>query len=870
MVGNRGRLRILVVLSLVIGVVVAPPAASGGAAITDGVALELVATGLSRPVDLTAPVGDDRLFVVEKAGRIRIIEDGAVLPTPFLDITGPVDAGAGERGLLGLAFDNDYDSNGRFYVNYTADSGGGDSRLARYDVSGDPYVADAGSGVTLLQIDQPYSNHNGGQVAMGPDGYLYASFGDGGSGGDPQGNGQNTNTLLGSIVRVDPVTGNAAPDNPFVGGPGADEIWAYGLRNPWRFDFDDRTGDMFIADVGEGSWEEIDRIPAGVGGLNFGWNEREGAHCYVSNCETAGLTDPIVEYAHQANPCSGSITGGKVYRGNDLPLLRGHYFYIDYCKGGLRSFAFEDGQVVEQTNWDFLNPPSTVVSFGTDGFGEMYLMAGSSIYKFVSTANPRCDFDGDGAADLPVGVPGENRSGTVDAGMLQVFDGDGSGFDPAADARFWQGINGVRGMLERLDEFGAAVTCGDFDGDGYSDLAIGSPGERRNLRKQAGQVNVLYGGPNGLSGIGDQMWTQDSNGIKSAAQKGDRFGQSLAAGDFDGDGIDDLAIGSPGERLNGNAGAGAVHVLYGDGNGLTAVKSDFLHQNVNNVLDESEAGDGFGSALAAGDFDGDGNDDLAVGIPNEDVAGESNAGMVQVFPGSRTGLTKADAVWHRDRAGIEGDADAGAEFGFSLATGHLNADGFDDLVVGVPGDASAAGSVSVLYGGSDGFGDNDALLNQGAGGIPGPAEAGDRFGHSIAVGDFNGDGVDDAAIGAPHESRSGTQRAGDATVLYGTGIGLSGAGSYVWHQGRNSLQGGLLADNLFGSTTAALDLDGDGHADLVVGATNGDLANARGELHFIPGSSSGLTGNGDVRWDQGTAGVLGSAQNGDRFGEGLP
>ena len=204
-----------------------------------------------------------------------------------------------------------------------------------------------------------------------------------------------------------------------------------------------------------------------------------------------GPPDPIAMI-----PCSGSITGGKVYRGNDLPLLRGHYFYIDYCKGGLRSFAFEDGQVVEQTNWDFLNPPSTVVSFGTDGFGEMYLMAGSSVYKFVSTANPRCDFDGDGDGDLPVGVPGENRSGTVDAGMLQVFDGNGSGFDPAADGRFWQGTNGVRGMLERLDEFGAAVACGDFDGDGFSDLAIGSPGERRNLRKQAGQVNVLYGGSN--------------------------------------------------------------------------------------------------------------------------------------------------------------------------------------------------------------------------------------------------------------------------------------------------------------------------------------------------------------------------------------
>ncbi len=871
MVGNRGRLRILVVLSLVIGVVVAAPAGSSGAAITDGVALELVTSGLSRPVDMAAPIGDDRLFVVEKAGRIRIIEDGAVLPTPFLDITGPVDAGAGERGLLGLAFDPDYADNGRFYVNYTADAGGGDSKVARYEVSANPDIADAGSGFTLLTIDQPYSNHNGGQVAVGPDGYLYASFGDGGSGGDPRGNGQNIETLLGTIVRIDPVTGAAAPDNPFVGAPGDDRIWAYGLRNPWRFDFDERTGDMFIADVGEGRWEEVDRIPAGVGGLNFGWNEREGAHCYVANCETAGLTDPIVEYAHLANPCSGSITGGKVYRGNDLPQLRGHYFYIDYCKGGLRSFAWEDGQVVEQTNWDFLNPPSTVTSFGTDGFGEMYLMAGSSIYKFVSTVNEvPCDFDGDGDSDLPVGAPGERRSGVADAGMLQVFDGNSSGFDPSADDRFWQGTDGVRGQAERRDVFGSAVSCGDFDDDGYWDLAIGSPGERIRQRKEAGQVNVLYGGPDGLTGFGDQRWTQDSDGVGSAAQKGDRFGQALAVGDFDGDGIDDLAIGSPGERLGAATGAGAVHVLYGTADGLTGSGSTFYHQNTSQVLDDAETGDGFGAALAAGDFDGDGNDDLAVGVPNEDIAGAADAGMVHLFLGSGTGLTRNDSVWHREVAGIDGEATAGAEFGYSLASGQLDADGFDDLVVGVPGDDAAAGSISVLPGGPSGFGTSDALWTQGTGAVPGPAEAGDRFGHAVRVGDFDGDGRNDVVVGAPHESRSGTKQAGDVTVLPGSGTGVTDAGSYVWHQGFNALEGDLLRDNRFGATMAALDLDADGDTDLVVGATLGHATTGAGELHFLPGSPAGLTGTGDIRWNQDTPGVLGAAQNGDHLGAGLP
>ena len=748
-------------------------------------------------------------------------------------------------------------------MNYTADSGSGDSKVARYTVSNDPDVADAGSGVTLLTIDQPYTNHNGGQVSIGPDGYLYASFGDGGSGGDPQGNGQNINTLLGSIVRIDPITGNAAPDNPFVGAPGADEIWAYGLRNPWRFDFDERTGDMFIADVGEGSYEEIDRIPAGVGGLNFGWNEREGRHCYVNNCETAGLTDPIVEYAHGANPCSGSITGGKVYRGNDLAQLRGHYFYIDYCKGGLRSFAFEGGQVVEQTNWDFLNPPSTVLSFGTDGFGEMYLMAGSSVYKFVSTATPECDFDGDGDAEIPVGVPGENHSGAADAGMVYVFEGNPNGFDPADDSRFWQGNNGVNNVAEKGDRFGEALACGDFDGDGFWDLAIGVPGERRNGRKDVGMVNVLYGAPGGLSGNGDQGWHQDSDGIASAGQKFDRFGAALAAGDFNGDTYMDLAIGAPGERIGGATGAGAAHVLFGSPAGLTAAGDEFWHQSVNGVQDDAEIGDGFGTAVEAGDFDGDGDSDLAVGVPFEDIDGVLGAGLVQLFPGSASGLSKQDSLWHRGRGAIEGNLESLAFFGHSLAAGHLSADGFDDLVIGALGDTSDAGSVGVLYGGPGGFSGNDARWEQGQGAVPGGVEAGDQFGADVAVGDFDGNGIDDAAVGAPGESRSGAADSGDVTVLYGASDGLSDAGAQLWHLGLASLDGALASDDGFGSSLATLDIDGDGDDDAIIAA---GVALSGGRVHLIEGSPAGLSGAGNLPWDQDTDGVLGVAQGGDRFG----
>jgi glucose/arabinose dehydrogenase len=852
---------------VLIGVVTAVPSGTVSAGITEGITLQLVASGLATPVDLAAPAGDDRLFVVEKAGRIRIIDDGVVQSTPFLDITGPVDASAGERGLLGLAFDPNYAKNGRFYVNYTADAGGGDSRIARYRVSGNPDVADPDSGSVLLTIDQPYTNHNGGQVAIGPDGYLYASFGDGGSGGDPQGNGQNINSLLGSIVRINRFTGEAAPDNPFVGRSGADEIWAYGLRNPWRFDLDERTGDMFIADVGQGAWEEIDRIPAGVGGLNFGWNEREGAHCYLSNCETAGLIDPIVEYPHQADPCSGSITGGKVYRGNDLPQLRGHYFYTDYCKGGLHSFAFEDGQVVEETNWSFLNPPSRVLSFGTDGFGEMYLLAGSSVYKFVSTANPECDFDGDGDADLAAGAPGENHSGVADPGMLFVYEGNAAGFDPADDTRFWQGDKGVRNLAEKNDAFGSALVCGDFDGDGYSDLAIGAPGESLGGPKSMGLVNVLYGGPGGLSGDGDQVWHQDSPGIGGKAEKLDNFGAALASGDFNGDGYQDLAVGAPGETIRGVVEAGAVTVVLGSSSGLRSAGSQYLHQDANAVNDEAETSDQFGYALATGDFDGDGNDDLAVGVPYEEISGFAEAGMVQVFPGSGGGLTRSDRLWHRGWSAVEGTPASGEWFGFDLAAGNLTADGFDDLAVGVPGDASGSGSVAVLTGSGGGLTGNDLLLRQGADGIPGAAEQGDLFGWALAIGDFDESGIEDLAVGAPLESRPGGQGAGDVTVVVAGPGGLDPGLATVWYRGVDSLEGSLATSSGFGLSLAIVDVDADDADDLIVYA---QASNATGELHLLPGSPSGISGNGDVLWDQDTPGVLGVAQPGDLFGSGLP
>ena len=329
-------------------------------------------TGLDRPLYVTSPPGDPRLFIVEQTGRIRILDAGGALhSTPFLDLRGDV-TGGNEQGLLGLAFHPDYASNGRFFVHYT--DGRGDTVVERFTVSADPEVANPGSATTILTVDQPFSNHNGGQLQFGPDGMLYVSLGDGGSAGDPLGSGQDRGTLLGSILRID--VNGASPygipaDNPFVGMTGVrGEIWAFGLRNPWRSSFDAPTGTLYIADVGQNEIEEVNAVPAVQGGINFGWSTMEGTRCFNSgSCDSTGLTPPVIEYTH-ADGCS--VTGGVVYRGS-VTELAGHYLYSDFCSGFLRSFRLVGGAASEPTEWVVPNLGS-VTSFGVDSAGEVYIV----------------------------------------------------------------------------------------------------------------------------------------------------------------------------------------------------------------------------------------------------------------------------------------------------------------------------------------------------------------------------------------------------------------------------------------------------------------------------------------------------------------
>jgi len=346
-------------------------------------ATPFITSGLAAPVFLTAPLNDDRMFVVEQAGRIRVIRGGVLQTTPFLDIRTKV-LYNGERGMFSVAFHPQYATNRFFYVYFTGLSG--EIRIERFTATSNPEVADPLSEKLIFTTPHSsFDNHNGGLVSFGPDGMLYAAFGDGGGGGDPLGNGQNYNAYLGGMIRIDVDGGDPyaiPPDNPFVGQPNRRaELWAKGLRNPWRWAFDPPSGLLFIADVGQELREEVDAVAANLGGLNYGWNVMEGLICYnATTCNQTGLQLPVLDFTHSGGACS--ITGGYVYRGSAIPGIRGHYFYSDWCAGFLRSLRYQNGVAVDRKDWGIPALPS-VTSFGLDAAGEMYIMSGNSIYKII-------------------------------------------------------------------------------------------------------------------------------------------------------------------------------------------------------------------------------------------------------------------------------------------------------------------------------------------------------------------------------------------------------------------------------------------------------------------------------------------------------
>lgn len=426
------------------------------------------------------------------------------------------------------------------------------------------------------------------------------------------------------------------------------------------------------------------------------------------------------------------------------------------------------------------------------------------------------DIDGDGFADLAIGAPSEgvptglgpDEQDRGEAGSVIVLYGAGRGLSTQRAQVWTQDRPGVRGQTEGGDRFADALAIGDFDGDGRDDLAVGVPGDSVGGGGDAGAVNVLYGRRSGLSAGGDQLWTQDTRGIKGVAEANDRFGQALVAADVSENGRAELIVGVPGEGVGGNPDAGAVNVMYGRSGGLSSV-DDLWTQDTRGIKGVAEAADHFGASLAVADFNRDGDGDLAIGVPDEGVGAARAAGAVNVISGSETGLREdPDQLWTQNTRGIRGVAAADDRFGASLVAADFSQNNAADLAIGAPGEdvggQNAAGAVNVLYG-NPGRGlaaRADELWFQGGGGLEGQAESGDFFGDALAAGDFDEIEAFDLAIGAPGDSVSGVKDAGAVNVLYGTARGLTTSRSDLWTQDTAGIKGAVGTDR-FGAALAS-------------------------------------------------------------------
>jgi len=487
------------------------------------------------------------------------------------------------------------------------------------------------------------------------------------------------------------------------------------------------------------------------------------------------------------------------------------------------------------------------------------------------------DFNGDGFDDLAIGVAGEDIGSLIDAGGVNIINGSSTGLDAAGDLFFSQNSSGILGASEDGDLFGAAIATGDFNGDGFHDLAIGVPGEDIGAIANAGAVNVIYGSLSGLGHIGNQIWHQNTHGIVGVSEANDRFGSALAAGDFDSDGFTDLAVGVPNESVGANLDAGMVNVIYGSATGLTFIGDEMWHQNTPGIRGVSEHGDNFGSALAVGDFDANGSDDLAIGVPREDINRTEDAGVVNVIYGSAGGLTALnDDMWHQNIAGINGMVERGDRFGSALAAGDFDGNGRDDLAIGVPGEdirnIRNAGAVNVIYGTNSGLASaNDDIWHQNSAGINGASQTGDQFGWVLATGDFDGNGRDDLAIGVPGEDIRNIRNAGAVNVIYGAAGGLNSANDDMWHQNVSGINGAAETGDSFGAALGAGDFNNDGKDDLASGIPGEDIGSVvdAGAVSVIYGSARDLTSFGDDLWHQGTPGIIGIVETGDNFGAAL-
>lgn len=479
------------------------------------------------------------------------------------------------------------------------------------------------------------------------------------------------------------------------------------------------------------------------------------------------------------------------------------------------------------------------------------------------------DFNGDGFDDLAIGAPRENVAGVVDAGAVHVLYGGSNGLRAAGNQLWTQESPGINSVARAGERFGTALSVGDFDGDGFDDLAIGVPNEAVDGEINAGAVNIIYGSATGLRANGDQLWTRNSSGVNGVANVGDGFGRTLATGDFDGDGHDDLAIGAQGDN------AGSVTILYGRPSGLHASGDQLWTQNSSGINGVANGGEEFGSALAAGDFDGNGRDDLAIGVRSDQVSGSvgsGNAGSVNVIYGSSGGLTAAgDQLWNQQVAGVSGISEGSDRFGEALAVGKFNGDAIDDLAIGAPGGNvggdNDAGEVNILYGSAAKIQiAGEQLITRDS--LGGSSVLTENFGAALAAGNFIGSGRDGLAIGAPGATLGGIDSVGYVQLVYGSPTGLTASGAQFINQNTAGVFGVNEAFDRFGESLSTGDYDNDGRTDLAVGVpgqTLGGLVFA-GQVAVLRGATTGITADGNRVWNAGSTGILGSVEADAVFG----